>query len=50
MEKENKIKDEKSRNSSIDKPEEERVSPKSAEGLDNETIQILLDDRVSTGG
>jgi hypothetical protein len=30
--------------------EEERICPSIAKKLDQETIQILLDDRISTGG
>lgn len=50
MEKENKMKEKRKQASPKINPEEERSQPTTGQEMDNETIQILLDDRISTGG
>lgn len=50
MEKEEKMKEGKPQNGPNHNPEEEQSNPNSEQSFDNETIQILLDDRISTGG
>jgi hypothetical protein len=50
MEKEEKMDEEKKPNNPSLSPEEERPRKNSDQEMDHETIQILLDDRISTGG
>jgi len=50
MEKNKVVKEENKRTESKENQEKEKTPSNSDQGLDNETIQILLDDRISTGG
>ncbi len=50
MEKKENMEEKETQASPIVNPEEERTRPQSGQEMDHETIQILLDDRISTGG